>query len=611
MLNIEVRKKYKLYDLIIQLGESGYQKTDRIFASGEYKQTGDLLSVFPVNGIHPAKISFFGNQVESIIEYQIRSEKSIRKISSVGIDSNILKFKDGSHVKPDDYVVHIDHGVGIFRRIGQKKVNDLHKPYIFIEYLNNDCLYVPLREIDRVSPYIGVGRRRPKLNKLGSATWQKTKKRIFESAIKLARELIEIYAKRELIGRNPYVIDRNMEEMVKKTFPFSETPDQNKALLDIWSDLTGKTPMDRLICGDVGYGKTEVALRAAGMAASNGYQVAFLCPTTILAEQHFANFVQRLRDIPIKVTKLSRFQTKAQQSKVLRDISAGIADIVVGTHRLLSDDVKFKSLDLVIIDEEQRFGVKQKEKFKKLSEKLNVLVLSATPIPRTLFMSLSGIRDISEINSPPKGRKSIETKVSKFDQNDANEFIKRELARNGQVYYLHNRVDTIIPARDKLRKLFIGKKIEIAHGQMSEESLAKTMTDFSLNEIDVLVCSTIIENGLDLPNVNTLIVEEADRFGLSQLYQIRGRIGRSDRQAYSLFTYKKELTGNAFKRLQSLCENTELGSGFNIAMSDLEIRGGGNILGREQHGNMEAVGLVLYSKLLKQAVDKLKSIQNI
>lgn len=609
MIKLQINQNYKPYDLVIHLEEQGYQKTDRVYASGDYKLAGDLLTIFPIDEIQPLKISFFGDKIESIKQYDIKSDESLKEIDAVAVETNIVKFDDGTRVKPDDYVVHIDHGIGIFRRIGLKKVNEIFKPYIFIEYLNNDWLYVPLHEINRVSPYLGVGKRRPKLNKLGSITWQKTKRRIFESAIKLARELIEIYARRELILKKPYKLDQSMIESVRKTFPFSETPDQNKALQDIEMDLLGKNPMDRLICGDVGYGKTEVALRASVMACANGHQVAFLCPTTILAEQHYANFVSRLINTPIKVAKLSRFQTNEQQELALSEISAGTVDIVVGTHRLLSSDVKFKSLDMVIVDEEQRFGVKQKEKFKKISEKLNVLVLSATPIPRTLFMSLSGIRDISEINTPPKGRRSIETEVAKFDQTVVNKFIKRELSRNGQIYYLHNRVDTIIPARDSLRKIFPGIKIEIAHGQMGEESLSQIMTDFSLGKIDILVCSTIIENGLDLPNANTLIVEEADRFGLSQLYQIRGRIGRSERQAYSLFSYKKDLANNAFKRLQALSENTELGSGFNIAMSDLEIRGGGNILGREQHGNMEAIGLILYSKLLKQAVDKLKSIR--
>ncbi len=610
MLELEVTKKYIPYELVIQLEEIGYRRSEEITASGEYKLTGDILAIYPTTEINPYLVSFFGNQIESVVAYDKNFENKVENKQSLQIEPNILGYSDGSKSKPEDYVVHVDHGIGIFRRIGLKKVGQEHKPYIFIEYLNNDYLYVPTKEIDRVSPYIGVGRRHPKLNRLGSVVWQKTKQKIYESAIKLARELIEIYAKRELIKRTPYRLDLETEELIAKTFPFQKTPDQAKALADIELDLEKSVPMDRLICGDVGYGKTEVALRAAAQAAANGYQTVFLCPTTILAEQHFANFSRRFEGTAIKIAKLSRFQSESEQVSVLRGLEAGAIDIVIGTHRLLSSDVMFKSLDLVIIDEEQRFGVKQKEKFKKISERLNVLILSATPIPRTLFMSLSGIRDISEINTPPKGRRSIDTKVEKFDQKIVHEYIERELKRGGQVYFLHNRVETIIPVRQSLQREFPRSRVEIVHGQMEEEQLANTMAEFSLGKIDILVCSTIIENGLDLPNVNTLIVEDADRFGLSQLYQIRGRIGRSDRQAFSLFTYKKELTGNAYKRLQSLAENTELGSGFNIAMSDLEIRGGGNILGREQHGNMEAVGLVLYSKLLKQAVDKLKTIKN-
>ncbi|MFA7244423.1 MAG: DEAD/DEAH box helicase [Patescibacteria group bacterium] len=604
MEEISFGKKYKLYDLIIQLEESGYQKAEKVAEPGEYKLIGDLLTIYPTNSLGVCKISFFGDQVESITSTV--NEKTTQ-VSSIIIDENILRFPNGTKVKPDDYVVHIDHGVGIFRRIGLKKIGEVFKPYIFIAYLNDDYLYVPLREIDRVSPYVGVGRRKPKLNKLGSITWQRTKQRIYESALKLAKELLAIYAKRELIKKPAYNIDKIIEKEALKTFPYTETPDQKKALNDIYLDLSSMKPMDRLICGDVGYGKTEVALRAALQAVANGYQVAYLCPTTILTEQHFATFTKRLEHTGVNIAKLSRFLSKEDMENTVKSISSGSTDIAIGTHRLLSSDVRFKSLDLVIIDEEQRFGVKQKEKFKKLSEKLNVLILSATPIPRTLYFSLSGIRDISEINTPPRGRKSIETKIAKFNDSDIVEFADRELKRGGQIYYLHNRVETIIPTREKLQRMLPKAKIQIAHGQMSEEDLANTMAEFAKGDVDILVCSTIIENGLDLPNVNTLIIEEADRFGLSQLYQIRGRIGRSDRQAYSLFTYKKELSVNAFKRLQSLAENTELGSGFNIAMSDLEIRGGGNILGREQHGNMEAVGLVLYSKLLKQAVLKIES----
>lgn len=609
MFVLKTGKKYIPYELIIQLESLGYCQSDAIYAAGNYKLAGDILTIFPTSSINPVRINFFGNVVESIDEYDIATQMKSKSVDSVLIDPNMLVFADGSKVKPDDYVVHIDHGIGLFRRIGLKKVGGEFKPYIFIEYLNNNFLYVPIREIARVSPYIGVGKRKPRLNRLGSVAWQNTKKKIFESAIKLARELIEIYAKRELLKRKPYKFDQETEDLVAGTFPFTKTPDQEKALSDIISDLSNDVPMDRLICGDVGYGKTEVAIRAAAQAAANGFQVVFLCPTTILAEQHFANFISRFENSAINIAKLSRFQSEVEQEKVLSGLTTGAIDIVVGTHRLLSNDVKFKALDLVIIDEEQRFGVKQKEKFKRISEKLNVLTLSATPIPRTLFMSLSGIRDISEINTPPNGRKSIDTQIEKFSQEIVDRYIERELGRGGQIYFLHNKVNTIIPTRDKLRREFPTAKIEVAHGQMAEEHLAKTMTNFSTGKIDILVCSTIIENGLDLPRVNTLIVEDAERFGLSQLYQIRGRIGRSALKAYSLFTYKKELSGNAFKRLQSLAENTELGSGFNIAMSDLEIRGGGNILGREQHGNMEAVGLVLYSKLLKQAVDKLKSIE--
>jgi transcription-repair coupling factor (superfamily II helicase) len=366
--------------------------------------------------------------------------------------------------------------------------------------------------------------------------------------------------------------------------------------------------MDRLVCGDVGFGKTEIAIRAMAQAVANGYQAAMLVPTTILTEQHYVTLLKRFEHLPVRINHLSRFVDKSKQNEIIESANKGLVDVLIGTHKLFSQSIKFKNLGLIVIDEEQKFGVKDKERLKKLRANVNVLSLTATPIPRTLFMSLSGIRDISEINDPPRGRQKILTEVSKYDKEKVTEYISREIKRGGQVYYLHNRVETIGAKQNGLQKLFPRLKIEIAHGRMPEKKLADTMMKFADGRIDVLVCSTIVENGLDLPNANTLIVDDADRLGLSQLYQIRGRIGRSMKQSYALFMHNdKQITPNAFKRLKAIAENVELGSGFVIALSDLEIRGGGNILGKEQHGSMETVGLVLYSKLLKKAVQRLKT----
>lgn len=603
-LEISSKKTYKLYGLIELLIENGYERVEEIYSSGQFILTGDTLTIFPVNNQNHIRINFFGDSVESI--YHL-SENKKEKVNEITIEPNILTLGNGEIIRPGQYIVHIDQGIGIFKSFGIKVVNNQPKKYIFLEYLNNSFLYLPYSLKDNITSYIGVGKRHPKLSKIGSGAWQRTKKRAYESILALTKELLLIYAKREIIKKNAYKIDRTWDEEIKKSFDFVETADQAKAIDKVYSDLQKDVPTDRLICGDVGFGKTEIAIRAAVQAMANGHQAALLCPTTILAEQHFATFSLRMKNLPVRIAKLSRFYNKSKQKEVLEDLKNGKVDFVIGTHRLLSKDIEFKNLDLIIIDEEQRFGVKQKEKFKKLREVINILTLTATPIPRTLFMALSGIRDISEINIPPAGRRSIETEVKKNDAEIINQYIDRELKRRGQIYYLHNKVHTIEGTANKLRRDFPKSKIAVAHGQMDEKTLAETMSKFTGGEVDILVCSTIIENGLDLPNVNTIIIEEAERFGLAQLYQIRGRIGRGERQAYCLLLHNEnKLTQEARKRLTALMDNSQLGAGFNIALSDLEIRGGGNILGREQHGTMEAVGLVLYTKLLKQAVDKIK-----
>jgi len=607
-VRLKVGKNHNLRELIIQLSDFGYEQTHGFLSSGQFFVSGGMVRIFPVRFASPILIDFFGDQIEGIYNLDDQQLKKIRQLENISILPNVLVLADGIKIFSGDYLVHEDHGVGIFSSTLIRKVGDETIDYAKILYLNNDVLFVPLDQVAaKISKYVGVGRRKPRLNKLGTETWKRTYRKIYEDVIKVARELLQIYASREITNKTPRKINPEWENEVKETFGFIETPDQDNAIKSVYEDLKSDIPMDRLICGDVGFGKTEVALRAAVQTVLNGYQVAFLVPTTILAEQHFATLTKRLQKLPISIARLSRFVSHTEEASTLSGIRNGKADIIVGTHKLLRSQLNFKNLGLLILDEEQKFGVKDKEKLKGIAENVDVLTLSATPIPRTLFMALSGLRDVSLISSIPFGREPVQTEVGAFNDENIRQYIVRETERGGQVYYLHNRVATIEQLRRRLAKDFPDLTIGVAHGQLSEEALAKVMTDFSLGTIDVLVCSTIIENGLDLPNVNTLIVDDADRFGLTQLYQIRGRIGRSNEQAYALFTYSsKRLTNNAVKRLRVIAENTQLGSGYNIAVEDLEIRGGGNILGRQQHGNMETVGLVLYSKLLSEAVTMLK-----
>jgi len=605
---IKVRSNHTYENLIERLISFGYNIVDNIVNPGEINNLGGNILIFPTNVPYPIKIELFGKTIDRIISYDLKTSKTIKAHTHIKINSNLINLPDKSKISPGEYIVHDDHGIGIYLYKITKNIDNALIHYMAIEYLNNSILYVPESQLIKISRYIGIGRKKPKLNKLGSETWRKTYKKTYENIIHLARELLEIYAKREIIKRKPLIINNEWEDEISKTFGYRYTSDQNDAIKDVYSDLKRKYPTDRLICGDVGFGKTEVAIRATTQSIANGYQVAFLVPTTILAEQHYFTLKERFRNLPIEIARLSRFIGTSEQNRTIESLNSGKIDLVVGTHKLFNSHIKFKNLGLLVVDEEQKFGVKDKEKIKKYRTNIDVITLTATPIPRTLFMSLSGIRDLSQISTSPVGRKQIITTVSKYSEDEIIRAIKREKDRNGQIYYMHNEVSTIGGVKNKLMKLFPGLVIEVAHGQQSEKILSQTMSDFTQGKVDILVCSTIIENGLDLPNVNTLIVENADKFGLSQLYQIRGRIGRSKKQAYAIFTHKdKKITDTAFKRFKALIENTELGSGYNIALSDLEIRGGGNILGREQHGNMEAIGLVLYSKLLTEAVNKLKA----
>lgn len=530
-----------------------------------------------------------------------KKRKKKRKKNGAAIES----FTD-LHI--GDYVVHDNHGIGVFRGLEKISVEGVQKDYMKISYRDGGNLFVPVNQMDMVQKYIGTGAAAPKLNKLGGQEWAKTKAKARKAVQIMAEDLVALYAKRAAAQGFVYGPDTVWQKEFEESFPFEETEDQLNAIEDVKKDMESSKVMDRLICGDVGYGKTEVAIRAAFKAAQEGKQVAFLVPTTILAQQHYNTFSQRMADYAVKVELLSRFRTPKQQKQSLENIERGYADILIGTHRILSKDVKFKDLGLVIVDEEQRFGVAHKEKLKALRENVDVLTLSATPIPRTLHMSLAGIRDMSLLEEPPQERQPVQTYVMENNPEFIREAIHREVSRGGQVYYLYNRVESISEEAFRIQNLVPEATVTYAHGQMSERELERIMGEYISGEIDVLVCTTIIETGMDISNANTIIIQDADRMGLSQLYQLRGRVGRSNRIAYAYLLYKRDkmLKEAAEKRLQTIREFTEFGSGFKIAMRDLEIRGAGNLLGAEQHGHMEAVGYDMYCRLLEEEVQNLK-----
>lgn len=517
-----------------------------------------------------------------------------------------------SEIQPGDYVVHVGHGIARFGGLTRIDSEGSEREYLILNYASGDRLYVPTTQIDRVSRYIGGGEEPPALSRLGTQEWARVKQRVKDSVGNIAQELLGLYAAREVIPGFAFSPDTLWQQELEAAFPYVETPDQIEAVQAVKEDMERAKPMDRLICGDVGYGKTEVALRAAFKAVLDGKQVAILVPTTVLAEQHFATFTKRLQAFPLKVEVLSRFCSEKEQRSILEGLANGTVDICIGTHRLLQKDVVFKDLGLVIIDEEQRFGVAHKERLKQMRKQVDVITLSATPIPRTLHMSLAGVRDMSTMETPPEERLPIKTYVAEWDDRLVREAILRELERNGQVFFVHNRVQTISAFAHQLEFLVPEARIAIAHGQMAEEELEAAMLDFTVGKSDVLVCTTIIESGLDIPNVNTLIVNRADRLGLTQLYQLRGRVGRGSNRAYAYFLVEKgkRLTPQAKKRLKTIFEAQELGAGFRIAMRDLEIRGAGNLLGVEQSGHIAAVGFDLYCRLLSEAVEELKAKQD-
>jgi transcription-repair coupling factor (superfamily II helicase) len=552
------------------------------------------------------------HRLAMITENELFKKKQARMRKTQTI-SNAERIKNYQELKIGDYVVHRNHGIGKYIGIETLKVNKQHKDYMLIKYSGDDKLYVPIDQIDLVQKFVGSEGKEPRVYKLGGSEWTKVKSKVQSSVEDIADELIKLYAKREAQKGYAFERDSELQEEFEHAFTYQETEDQIRCVEEIKEDMERIKPMDRLLCGDVGYGKTEVAIRAIFKAVIEGKQAAILVPTTILAQQHFQTMQERFQDYPINIGLLSRFRSRKQQNETISGLETGAVDIVIGTHRLLSKDVVYKDLGLLVVDEEQRFGVKHKERIKQIKSNVDVLTLTATPIPRTLHMSMLGIRDLSVIETPPENRFPVQTYVIEHNRSFIREAIEREIARGGQVFLLYNRINHIEKVAQEIEALVQDARVSIAHGRMNETELENVMFGFLEGESDVLVSTTIIETGVDIPNVNTLIVYDADHMGLSQLYQLRGRVGRSNRIAYAYFTYRKDkiLTEVAEKRLQAIKEFTELGSGFKIAMRDLSIRGAGNLLGKEQHGFIDSVGFDLYSEMLKEAIDARKSGKSI
>lgn len=612
-------KKYKLQKYRMVIISASRTRAKRL--AGDLTERG-LTSFYSEN---PDRIlgdgeimTYYGNIAHGFEYPQIRfiviAETDIfgpaRKTKKVKRHYDGESIRDFAELKVGDYVVHEDHGIGVYRGVEKIEVDGIAKDYIKIEYGGGGTLYILPGELKSLQKYASQDAAKPKLNKLGAQEWTSTRNKVKGAVEEVARDLVELYAKRQSMKGHRFSPDTVWQREFEEMFPYEETQDQLNAIEDTKHDMESDKIMDRLICGDVGYGKTEIAIRAAFKAVQDGLQVAVLVPTTILAQQHFNTFTERMKEYPVCVEMMSRFRTAAEQKKTKEGLESGRVDIVIGTHRILSKDVKFKRLGLLVVDEEQRFGVTHKEKIKKLRENVDVLTLSATPIPRTLHMSLIGIRDMSVLEEAPQDRVSIQTYVMEYNEEMVREAILRELSRGGQVYYVYNRVNDIAEVAGRLQQQVPEARISFAHGQMNESELEKIMYDFISGGIDVLVSTTIIETGLDISNVNTIIIHDSDRMGLSQLYQLRGRVGRSNRTAYAFLMYKKDkmLKEVAEKRLAAIREFTDLGSGFRIAMRDLEIRGAGSVLGRAQHGHMTAVGYDLYCKMLDTAVKHAKGL---
>ncbi|MDO8525472.1 MAG: transcription-repair coupling factor [Candidatus Omnitrophota bacterium] len=611
--------------LSLNLVRYGYRACKRVGEEGDFARLGDTITIYPVTFEYPLRIELLHDRVEKIrsvdpITYEPLEEhtvaiilpiagiarKKIRQKERLGIEASpIDNFVD---IEPGDYVVHVDHGIGKYIGVEKIKVDKKYTDHLAIGYAAEGKLYVPFADLDRIHKYLGFEKRLPKLDKLGSKFWKSAKERARKGVYKVAVELLELQAKRAGIGGFKFSADTEWQAQMEKDFPYKETPDQAKSAIEVKRDMEQSKPMDRLLCGDVGYGKTEVAMRAAFKAVMNNKQAAILVPTTILAEQHFNTFTTRLGRFPVKIEMLSRFRTSGEQDKIIKGVAEGSVDIIIGTHRLISGDIKFKDLGLVIIDEEQRFGVRHKEYLKRMRFSVDVLTLTATPIPRTLYLALMGGRDISVINTPPSERLPVETNVTHYDDALIRDAIRKEKRRGGQIFFVHNRIKGIEKIARNIADLAPEVSVAVGHGRMREKELEETMMRFIKGEIDCLVSTTIIESGIDIPNANTIIINRADAFGLSELYQLRGRVGRFTRSAYAYLLIPRNfvLSAESQKRLTAIKKFQLLGSGFKLAMEDLQIRGAGNLLGTEQHGFINAVGFDLYCRLLKSAIDGMK-----
>ncbi len=597
-----------------------YYRVRKITRQGEFSHRGEIIDVFPPNFDAPLRISFDDDRISSISTIDIKTatvvwqhnivilipnKKPSFKKEVFSSDISLNNFVD---IREGDYVVHNNHGIGRFLGIKQIDVNDIKKDYLIIEYKDGDRLFVPKEDIHLVQKYVSFSKKPPRIYKLGSKEWKRVKSLVEKRLQRLAAELLHTQALRAGLKGHAFSKDTDWQVEFEAAFPYEETPDQIKAVSEVKADMESPHPMDRLLCGDVGYGKTEVALRAAFKAVMDNKQVAVLVPTTILAEQHFYNFFHRLKKYPVNIEMISRLRNRAEQEQIIKRLADGDIDIIIGTHRLLSKDIAFKDLGLIIIDEEQRFGVKAKERLKHFRVLADVLTLTATPIPRTLYMALSGAKDMSIISTPPQNRLAVKTVVAEFDDELIKKAINRELRRKGQVFFLHNRVEDIERMGLLLKKLVPDADISIAHGKMPPKLLEEIMFRFLEGKIDVLVCTTIIESGIDIPNANTLIVNRADMFGLADLHQLRGRVGRENRKAYAYFLVPslKSLSTQARLRIEAIERFSGLGAGFHIAYEDMQLRGAGNLLGAEQHGYIATVGFDLYCRLLKESVENLK-----
>ncbi|MEW6008435.1 MAG: transcription-repair coupling factor [Candidatus Omnitrophota bacterium] len=626
-------------DLLAKFAEFGYTRQSAVGEEGDFASRGSIIDIFAYTFEYPLRIELDIDRIASIKSFDIKSQKVLwshqmsiilpfRKKHKSYLDSFAISSKARVYLRTDaenipienfldlsigDFIVHVHHGIGKFLGIKKLKYKGRLVDHLAISYLNEDMLYVPMQDIHLVSRYVTFEGIRPKLSRLGSSDWLKTKDRTKRAVRTVALDLLSLQAARSALNGFKFSADTDWQREFEESFAFPETPGQIKALEEVKNDMESNRPMDRLLCGDVGYGKTEVAMRSAFKAVMDNKQVAILVPTTVLAVQHYFNFSQRLTKFPINVAVLSRFHTKKQNQEIIQATKRGAIDILIGTHRLLSPDVEFKDLGLIIIDEEQRFGVRAKERLKRLRLVADVLTLTATPIPRTLYMSLTGLKDISVINTPPQDRLAVETIVSEYDEQLIIQAINREIKRSGQVFFVHNHIEDIQKKLLRLQSILKGKvKIAVAHGQMASKELERVMLDFLEKKIDCILTTTIIESGIDIPNANTLIVDRAENYGLSDLHQLRGRVGRFTRQAYAYFLISKGvcLSEDARSRLKAIEEHSQLGSGFKIALEDLEIRGAGNLLGHEQHGYIMAVGFDLYTRLLRQAVENFKSLKN-